>query len=49
MAERIIETKLASFPIQKGEGVPNHLSPSGTIYNKTKWEILKILTLINSV
>jgi hypothetical protein len=32
MAERIIETKLASFPIQKGEGVPTHLSPSGTIY-----------------
>jgi hypothetical protein len=32
MAERIIETILASFPIQKGEGVPTHLSPSGTIY-----------------
>jgi hypothetical protein len=35
MAEKIIETRLVPFPIQKGEGIPTHLSPSGTIYFDT--------------
>lgn len=32
MAEKIIETKLVPFPIQKGFGVPTHISPAGSIY-----------------
>jgi len=32
MGQNIIETRLIPFPIQKGDGIPTHISPSGTFY-----------------
>jgi hypothetical protein len=32
MGQNIIETRLIPFPIQKGDGIPTHISPSGSIY-----------------
>jgi len=47
MANKIIESRLIPFNLQKGEGVPSHISPSGTIY----FDIISGLTYqnINSV